>query len=392
MINDSDRPPLPPAQEPSVLDYLRSKLSFGRRPAIALPPLEGARPSLDFRPETSPVAQASRAAVLTRGADWLAFVPWRSVFALALGLLAQGILEPPGVSVGLAIGLYVAAVGLLLWSALRGEWRLANNQPSSAGADSLEYRRTAFLTAIPAALIAFLAFTDNLFTGFNLALWLAVLGLIVVSLRVREPGKPSVWRRISDLMKRQQWEIRFDRWTLLVLAVVGLVLFFRLYHLQQTPAEPFSDHAEKLLDVYEVSQGQTHIFFPRNTGREALQMYWTLLVSWIFGTGFSFLSLKLGTALIGLLDAALCVPAWLGSRRPPSGLAFSCADWDGILAECHLAGRPALPFVSDVRGTADVLPDPRACGGAIATISSWRESSWDWACTATAHSASSHCW
>ena len=30
-------------------------------------------------------------------------------------------------------------------------------------------------------------------------------------------------------------------------------------------------------------------------------MYWTLLVSWIFGTGFSFLSLKLGTALIGLL-------------------------------------------------------------------------------------------
>ena len=30
-------------------------------------------------------------------------------------------------------------------------------------------------------------------------------------------------------------------------------------------------------------------------------MYWTLLMSWIFGTGLSFLSLKIGTVLIGLL-------------------------------------------------------------------------------------------
>ena len=65
--------------------------------------------------------------------------------------------------------MYVAAVGLLLWSALRGEWRLAEHQPSSTGADPFVYRRTAFLIAIPLALMAFLAFTDNLFTGFNLA-------------------------------------------------------------------------------------------------------------------------------------------------------------------------------------------------------------------------------
>ena len=40
--------------------------------------------------------------------------------------------------------------------------------------------------------------------------------------------------------------------------------------------------------------------FPRNTGREAIQMYWTLLMSWIFGTGLTFLSLKIGTVLLGL--------------------------------------------------------------------------------------------
>jgi hypothetical protein len=67
------------------------------------------------------------------------------------------------------------------------------------------------------------------------------------------------------------------------------------------PPEPFSDHAEKIFDVYDVSQGQTQIFFPRNTGRESFQMYWTLLVASIFNTGLSFLSLKLGTAILGFL-------------------------------------------------------------------------------------------
>ncbi|HET6846396.1 MAG TPA: glycosyltransferase family 39 protein [Anaerolineales bacterium] len=228
-------------------------------------------------------------------------LPWRSLLALALGILAQSILEPPGFPMGVAIGLYGVAVGFLIWSAWRGEWQLAELAHEAGGSDPFVYRRTAFLIAIPLALLAFLAFTDNLFTGFNVTLWMAALVLIINSLWLPDGNGPSLWRRVTSALRRPSWEIRFDRWALLVLAAVALVTFFRLYHLQQTPAEPFSDHAEKLLDVYDVSQGQTHIFFPRNTGREAIQMYWTLLISWIFGTGLSFISLKLGTALIGLL-------------------------------------------------------------------------------------------
>jgi hypothetical protein len=197
--------------------------------------------------------------------------------------------------------LYVSAAGFLIWSAWRGEWQIAGLARETGGSDPFVYRRPAFLIAIPVALLAFLAFTDNLFTGFNVTLWMAALGLIVSSLWLPAEDKPSLWRRFASAIRRSRWEIKIDRWALLVLGAVALVMFFRLYHLQQTPAEPFSDHAEKLLDVYDVSQGQTHIFFPRNTGREAIQMYWTLLISWIFGTGLSFLSLKLGTALIGLL-------------------------------------------------------------------------------------------
>jgi 4-amino-4-deoxy-L-arabinose transferase-like glycosyltransferase len=301
MSHDSDQPPQQTSSEPSALDYLRSKLSFGRQPAIDLPPLEGAKP----RPESIvgiPGEARTKPRGLARGqAAWILSLPWRSLLALVVGLLAQSRMEPPGRQSGLAIGLYVAAIGLLMWSALRREWQLPEHLPSSSGADPFVYRRRTFLVAMPLALLAFLAFTDNLFSGFNLALWLAALTLIIASLWLPDSGNPAFWRRLLDLVARRRWAIRFDRWTLLVLAAVGLVLFFRLYNLQQTPAEPFSDHAEKLLDVYEVSQGQPHIFFPRNTGREALQMYWTLAVSWVFGTGFSFLSLKLGTALIGLL-------------------------------------------------------------------------------------------
>ncbi len=95
--------------------------------------------------------------------------------------------------------------------------------------------------------------------------------------------------------------IRVSWWTLLLVAATALIFFFRFYHTATVPPEPFSDHAEKLLDVYDVSQGITHIFFPRNTGREAFQMYWTLLIAKLFGTGLSFLSLKLGTAILGFL-------------------------------------------------------------------------------------------
>jgi len=82
--------------------------------------------------------------------------------------------------------------------------------------------------------------------------------------------------------------------------VIGLIIFYRVGNLASIPGEPFSDHAEKLTDVGTVLDGEFSIFFPRNTGREAIQMYLTAMVSIVFGTGLSFISLKIGTVLIGL--------------------------------------------------------------------------------------------
>ncbi|MBI3737603.1 MAG: glycosyltransferase family 39 protein, partial [Chloroflexi bacterium] len=199
------------------------------------------------------------------------------------------------------ITFYLSALGLLIIAILRGEWTLAPLAESSAGSDPLTFRLVAFLSSIPFIVLAFLTFSGNMFTSVNLSFWFLALTLFVGSLWLKNPNQPSFLRRLSDFFSHHNWQINISRWTLLILAATALIIFFRVYHIQQTPAEPFSDHAEKILDVYDVSQGQTHIFFPRNTGREAIQMYWTLLMSWIFGTGLSFLSLKIGTVLFGLL-------------------------------------------------------------------------------------------
>jgi hypothetical protein len=128
--------------------------------------------------------------------------------------------------------------------------------------------------------------------------------------------------------------------TALVFVVFGIALFFRLYRINAVPAEPFSDHAEKILDVYDITQGQWKIFFPRNTGREAIQMYWTLLVATVFRTGLSFLSLKLGTALLGILTIPyvyLLGKEFGGTRAGLFSLfLFGIAYWPNVISRIGL--------------------------------------------------------
>ncbi len=291
--------------EPSVLDYVKSLLPWSRQ-HILVPAVE----------RDAPVAAAeeeSDAAVVA--------MPWRSLLALAFALLAQILLEPPNQAAGPAVALYVAAGAFLVWAALQNEWTLFPHAESLEGNDPLTVRWVPFLISIalilpvfillggavivpgmslPDALLGWLPLQSNMFTWYNFPLWLLTIGLFVWSLWLPQPDHPTAWSRIRSFFRRPDGNVAISRWALLVLGVMAVVLFFRIYHLQQTPAEPFSDHAEKILDVYDVSQGQTHIFFPRNTGREAIQMYWTLLMSWIFHTGLTFLSLKIGTVLIGI--------------------------------------------------------------------------------------------
>ncbi len=228
--------------------------------------------------------------------------PWRAGLAIGLALLAQTLLEPrnprpwlPG-----AI-LYALAAAALVWSVWRGEWKVDRTPESSYVEDPLSIRRTALLISLPAILIAFFALGGNQFTRFNLFLWVLTAGALIYAFWLGAPPWSQWSNQIRTFIIKPTLRINLNQDLLVALAAIALVLFFRLYDLQSLPNEMTSDHAEKLLDVWDVLNGQTHIFFSRNTGREAMQFYLTAAIAKYLGTGVSFISLKIGTALMGLM-------------------------------------------------------------------------------------------
>ena len=219
--------------------------------------------------------------------------PWRSLLALAFALAAQVFIEPPNRQATFALALYLMAAGAAVWAYFNNEWRLPALPAVWQTPDNLSTRLFPLIISVILALIAFVDFGDGLFSLTNTFLWVISIGLLVNGLWLKTPK----FKAAADTETRRRKII----WIVLVLGVLGLSIFFRLYKIDVLPVEPFSDHAEKILDVYDITQGKTSIFFERNTGREAFQMYWTLLIANVFGTGLSFFSLKLGTALLGIL-------------------------------------------------------------------------------------------
>jgi hypothetical protein len=328
----TDETPLQtPEQEPTVLDlyksitkdwksffvFLGSLFNTARRAEVERAVAEEAR----HIPE--PELENLQPANISTG------FPWRAVLGLLLALFAQSLLEPPGRKVELALPLYAFALGFVIWGYIKDEWNLPALLPESARMDPLTSRTATFIASIVVALLAFLDLGGNKFTGLNVTLWLLAIGLFAFSLRL--PGLR---------VQRQPLTQKNLLWIALVVLVSAFVIFFRFNRIDAVPAEPFSDHAEKILDVYDITQGETRIFFPRNTGREAIQMYWTLLVADVFGTGLSFLSLKIGTALLGLLTLpyVYLLGKELGGRR--AGLfalfLFGIGYWPNLISRIGL--------------------------------------------------------
>ena len=81
----------PKFNEPSVLDYVKSKLSFGRRPKIEIPESQLAKSEAEsFVPV---VVETEAVQPLTLSHPSTPF-PWLSLVALGLALLGQRVFEP----------------------------------------------------------------------------------------------------------------------------------------------------------------------------------------------------------------------------------------------------------------------------------------------------------
>lgn len=336
MSSDLQNPvPEPRPDEPTVLDLFKSVTRDVPSFVRFLRSLGNTQQRAEFQRTAAAEARLLAEAELTASDEEPGprTFPWRSVVALLLALLAQYLLEPPRPNVELGLALYAFAAGLVAWTLIKDEWRFTALRPEIPRSDPLTVRTIPLLISIIAALTAFLMFAGNLFSWLNVSMWLLGITAFVWAFWLPRPARPP---NADDPSARRRQVL----WMALFVAVFGLMIYFRFNRIDGIPAEPFSDHAEKIFDVYDITQGQTHIFFPRNTGRESLQMYWTLLVAAVFGTGLSFLSLKIGTALLGLLTLPYIYLLGKELGSPRLGLLamflFGIAYWPNVVSRIGL--------------------------------------------------------
>jgi len=331
-------------REPSVLDYVKSLLR-GKpltipSPAETLPIAPAIAEQPEELPEEQPasIEEQVTPALAPRSPRYV--LPWRSLLALGIALAAQISLQPrPNRAWVPGVILYLLAAGWLVWAALKGEWTPADLPAAEARPEDYRVRARWLYISLPLALAAFLTLGGNRFNSLNVSLW--VMAIIFTTLAFWQGEFPfkGWWRWLKGHLGLP-WKFSISAWTLLVLAVVVLVGFYRLYRIGQVPPEMVSDHAEKLLDVWDVLHAQTSIFFPRNTGREALQMYLTAGIIQLFKSGYTFLSLKIGTILAGLLTLPYLylLGKELGNRRVGlfamlfAGLAY----WPNVISRVGL--------------------------------------------------------
>ncbi len=302
--------------EPSVLDYVKSIFKdwnsfqsflqslFKREDASQwVPPAEEV--TVQLTPEevllqTKPAVDPEPVEELTPPGKF----PWRTLLVLFLALAAQQTFEPPRTNTAsIGIALYIAAFGIALWAYLRGEWTLTPVAPVDPGQEeTYAIRKGAFVLAILFSAATFWMMGGNTFTALNLTLWILAIVFFLRAFWISVPRKAISLPKVDlkGFFTSTEWNIRITRSGLLVFAMIVVILFFRTYRLNDVPPEMTSDHAEKLMDVYDITQGMFSIYFPRNTGREPLYIYLCALFAELF-TGTSFLTLKVVAVIGGLL-------------------------------------------------------------------------------------------
>ncbi len=271
--------------------------------------------------------------------------PWLTLIALAIAILAQISLEPgtgdrawkPG------LVLYVFVACFLVLAYFRKEWTLPSLLQNADGTRmAIKIDWIALFVGIPLALLSFLAYGGGMFTLLNLVLWGLTIICFIRAFWVNQPQPVSwirhAWRRLSQ----PNWQILITRWTVFVCAAAAVVIFYRYFRIMQVPSDMFSDHAEKLLDVYDVLHGKPGVFFPRNTGREFIQFYLTAGIILLFKTGYSYLSLKIGTILCGVLTLPYMYQ--LGKELSNKRVGLAAAFFAGIAYWPNVISRIGLRF------------------------------------------------
>lgn len=198
--------------------------------------------------------------------------------------------------------LYLIAIVLFVIALRRNPLRVFTGEPRAVVVPAVtsivvaRWRRWLLVAAAITGLLGFVTFGTDTFTPINVSLWLAsIVTFVAATWDWGTETGAAVWERIRTWRTPLTW---------VGIALIGIMVvaaFFRYYELASVPLDPTSDHAEKLLDVYDVLSGQRPTFFVRNTGREWFQFYYTAALIGLFNLSTTFVTLKIGTATAGLL-------------------------------------------------------------------------------------------
>jgi uncharacterized membrane protein YgdD (TMEM256/DUF423 family) len=232
-------------------------------------------------------------------------------FGLVVAFLTQRVISDNGASFAAGL-IYFSAFLFLLAAYGRGSNVIAIpiRPPTRAVPAAQPANPARWLFVFPAfvfALIAFFEARPNQFTLLGTTAWLTSLALFLIAVWEGSPLDVlrQVRAKISVLFRRDKRGQR-ARW--LIVALLGILAvgaFFYFYRLDAIPAEMTSDHAEKLLDTYDVLHGKFSVFFERNTGREPLQFYANALVVLLGIAPLDMLALK----VVGACAGVLTIPA-----------------------------------------------------------------------------------
>ncbi len=332
--------------EPTVLDWFRSVL---RGDPIPIPELEGrAGAEVDAavrdRREWQPARPAPRSVEEVAPARPIIAVAsperLRIPGGLLLALVAQIALERRAGLAGINAFIYLGGAALVVWGVIAGDVKLPSLPAGIRQRIPTDVRVRPLILGLVLGLLTFLTAFGNEFRFITVVAWVGSFLSLFVALWSGPMQPRAWWQRLRSWWRHPTLRVNIGRWELLLLGALLLVAWFRFDSMQTVPYEMWSDQAEKLLDVRDVLQGDHRIFFPRNSGREAIEFYAAAWVATTFGTGLSFLTLKLVSTTAGLLSLPLIYlfAKELGGRRVGffamvlAGLAF----WPNITSRAGL--------------------------------------------------------
>nr|MBI9045385.1 hypothetical protein [Anaerolineaceae bacterium] len=289
-------------KEPSVLDYFKAKLNpWGNKDFE----FDGWQEDEDYYiPHSEDLLEENLPLTKPKPQGYLferMIVIFPIIISIFLGIIGQRMFEPETRNLPVGLFFYSLSAAILIISIILNRFELSKIPAVIGNEFEIRFNIRGFIVIILLLLGSFLSFSGNQFASFNLFLWFLCLGWGIFLFWERKDRNFINLRNgnLFSKLKSAKLSLHVDGWFLLVLLLTIIVTLFRFSDLGGVPGEMFSDHAEKLIDVGEVLGGNNSIFFPRNTGREAFQMYLTAAVSIVFGTGLSFMSLKIGTTLAG---------------------------------------------------------------------------------------------